>query len=109
MRAACSATPPPVGLDSPPVGRYRAARTLNVPVATGLIVDAARMPVYFATQSAAIAAAWYPVLVASTGVVIGTLIGRRVLTRIPDQQFHRIVAVVLAVLGTAMILSALVP
>ena len=77
--------------------------------ATGLIVDAARMPVYFATQSAAIAAAWYPVLVASIGVVIGTLIGRRVLTRIPDQQFHRIVAVVLAVLGTAMILSALVP
>jgi uncharacterized membrane protein YfcA len=75
--------------------------------ATGLIVDAARMPVYFATEGAAIAAAWYPVLVASIGVVIGTLIGRRLLARIPDAQFRRIVAIVLAVLGTAMLVSGL--
>lgn len=75
--------------------------------AVGLVVDAARMPVYFVTERAAIGAAWPSILIATAGVVAGTLAGRRVLSRIPEARFHQIVAVVLAVLGAAMLLSGL--
>lgn len=75
--------------------------------ATGLVVDAARMPVYFVSERDAIFAAWPKIAIASAAVVVGTLVGRRVLTRIPEARFHRIVAVVLAVLGAAMIVSGL--
>ena len=71
--------------------------------AIGLVVDAARMPVYFVTERDAVMAIWPSVLIATGGVVIGTLVGRRVLSRIPEAWFHRIVAVVLFVLGTTMI------
>ena len=71
--------------------------------AIGLVVDAARMPVYFATEREAVLAIWPSVLIATATVVIGTLVGRRVLSRIPETWFHRIVAIVLFVLGTAMI------
>lgn len=72
--------------------------------AIGLVVDAARMPVYFVTERDAVMAIWPSVLIATGGVVIGTLAGRRALSRIPEAWFHRIVAIVLFVLGTAMIL-----
>lgn len=98
-------------------GGIRSAALLGFPLqrqafvatatATGLVVDAARMPVYFISERDAIVAAWPEIAIASAAVVAGTLVGRRVLTRIPEAQFHRIVAVVLAVLGAAMIVSGL--
>lgn len=75
--------------------------------AIGLVVDAARMPIYFATEWDAIAAIWPLVLIATVGVVAGTLIGRRLLARIPERVFHRIVAAVLFVLGTSMLARGL--
>jgi len=73
--------------------------------AVGLVVDAARMPVYFATQFDAIRAAWPLAALATGAVVAGTLAGRRVLSRIPERHFHRLVAGVLAVLGTVMVIA----
>ena len=73
--------------------------------ATGLIVDAARMPVYFVTMRDEMIRLWPLAAMATAGVVIGTLIGRRLLARIPEDQFHRHVAILLAVLGVAMIAS----
>ena len=73
--------------------------------AIGLAVDAARMPVYFATQRGALAAEWESVAIACAGVVAGTLAGRRLLARIPEASFHRLVAAVLAVLGVAMLVN----
>ena len=72
--------------------------------AIGLVVDCARMPVYFATQAAAIARIWPLVLIASLGTLLGTVIGVRVLRRIPERAFRRIVAVILLALGAYMIL-----
>jgi uncharacterized membrane protein YfcA len=40
------------------------------------------------------------------GVVIGTVIGRRALRRIPDVWFRRVLALMLAILGVAMLLRA---
>jgi uncharacterized membrane protein YfcA len=71
--------------------------------ATGLIVDAARMPVYVLTQPRELASLWPVLLVACVGVTAGTLFGSGILARIPEVWFHRVLATVLAALGTAML------
>jgi uncharacterized membrane protein YfcA len=71
--------------------------------AVGLVVDGARMPVYLATQYREMAAIWIPIAIATVGVVLGTLLGSRVLARIPDVWFHRVLAAVLAGLGATML------
>ena len=72
-----------------------------------LIVDGARMPVYIATQGRAIAALWPLLTVATVAVVIGTSIGIRILPALRQNVFRRSVAILLAVLGTSMLLAAL--
>ena len=71
--------------------------------AIALAVDLARMPVYFAVEGRAIVAEWPLLLVATTGVVAGTLAGERVLARIPDRVFRRVVAALLLALGAFMV------
>jgi uncharacterized membrane protein YfcA len=75
--------------------------------AVGLIVDAARMPVYLATTGPDVLAIWPTVALATVGVMIGTLLGHRVLTRIPEATFRSIVAVILGLLGASMLMSGL--
>jgi uncharacterized membrane protein YfcA len=74
--------------------------------AIALCVDAARVPVYVATQGADIASLWPLLLVAILGVVAGTAIGTRVLGRIAQRTFHRVIGVALLALGAAMVLGA---
>jgi uncharacterized membrane protein YfcA len=71
-----------------------------------LIVDGARMPVYLATQGAEIAVLWPLLAVATGGVIVGTVVGIRLLPRLPEKTFRRVVAVLLAVLGISMLLAA---
>lgn len=71
--------------------------------AIGLIVDAARMPVYFATQARGIAAIWPIVVTAVVGTMVGTLLGERVLRRIPERIFRGVVAAILVLLGAYMV------
>jgi uncharacterized membrane protein YfcA len=73
--------------------------------AIGLFVDAARLPVYLATQWQEIGAVWPLVLTATTGVVIGTAAGTKVLGRLPERTFRRAVAVLLVSLGLYMALA----
>lgn len=72
--------------------------------AIGLMVDAARMPVYFASEAHQMANVWLYLVVGTAGVVAGTLIGKRVLTRIPEQVFRRVVAVIILALGMALLI-----
>jgi hypothetical protein len=74
--------------------------------AIGLIVDGARLPVYLATDGGAVAQILPVVGTATTGVVIGTLFGARVLASIPEAIFRRVVAVILALLGGAMLITS---
>jgi uncharacterized membrane protein YfcA len=74
--------------------------------AIGLCVDLARLPVYLATQGAQIAGLWPQLLVATIGVVIGTVLGTRLLARVPQQAFRRVVAIVLLLLGAYMMAQA---
>lgn len=71
--------------------------------AVGLFVDAARLPVYIATQGHDIARLWPLLLVASAGVAAGTALGTRLLVRLPQQIFRRVVALLLFLLGLYMI------
>ena len=70
--------------------------------AIALFVDGARMPVYLATQSHEILAIWPLVATATVAAMIGTAVGTRILGRVPEQAFRRIVAVLLIILGTYM-------
>ena len=72
--------------------------------AVGLVVDAARMPVYLFTQGSKIAALWPELLAAVLGVVIGTLAGERILRRLPESWYRRVVGLLLVALGLYMLL-----
>jgi len=76
--------------------------------AVGLIVDAARVPVYVAGQSHDLARLWAAIAVAAVGVVVGTLFGGRVLTRLPDRLFRFALAVLVGLLGAAEVLHGVV-
>ncbi len=76
--------------------------------AVGLFVDGARMPVYLATQYREMSAVWSWILIATIGVTLGTVLGSRVLAKIPEIWFHRVLAAVLAILGSAMVFRGIV-
>lgn len=78
-------------------------RFVETATAIGLIVDAARMPVYFLTERADLIRIAPLVALSVIAVVIGTLIGSRVLRNVPDRQFRTVVAVLLLALGTWML------
>jgi uncharacterized protein len=73
--------------------------------AIALIVDGARTPVYLMTQGREVLAIWPLVAIATGGAVVGTHVGRRVLARIPEPLFRRLVALLLALLGVAMLVK----
>lgn len=74
--------------------------------AIGLIVDLARLPVYLAAEWRGIAGLWPLLVVATAGVVIGTELGTRALVRVPERTFRRILALLLLLLGTYMVTTA---
>ncbi len=69
----------------------------------GLIVDAARMPVYFASRFADLVQVWLPITVASVGVLLGTWFGKAVLVKIPEPIFKRVVSTIILLLGISML------
>jgi uncharacterized protein len=73
--------------------------------AIALFVDGARLPVYLATQWREIVAIWPLILAATVGVVIGTVSGTRILGRVPQRIFRRVIAVLLMVLGVYMMVT----
>ena len=74
--------------------------------AIGLLVDGARMPVYLATEGRETLQLALPMSIAIVGVVFGTVAGARVMRRVPERWFRRLVALVLAALGAAMLWQA---
>jgi uncharacterized membrane protein YfcA len=75
--------------------------------AVALIVDGARIPVYLATQGAALAGLAPLIVMLAAGAVIGTLAGGWVLRRMPDPVFRRVVGVLLLALGAYTLARAL--
>jgi uncharacterized membrane protein YfcA len=75
--------------------------------ASALLVDAARVPVYLVMQGEMIWQHGSWMGIATTGVVLGTLLGTPVLRRIPVRAFRRGVAVSVLVLGVWILARAL--
>ena len=67
--------------------------------ATGLLVDAARTPVYLWQAGDLLVRLWPVLTTATAGVVVGTLAGERVLLGLSTERFGRIVATAIGVLG----------
>jgi uncharacterized membrane protein YfcA len=74
--------------------------------AIALFVDAARLPVYLATEWRDILRIWPLIVTATIAVVIGTAFGTRTLGRVPQAVFRRVIAVFLIVLGLYMAIAS---
>ncbi|HSY12118.1 MAG TPA: sulfite exporter TauE/SafE family protein [Verrucomicrobiae bacterium] len=71
--------------------------------AIALLVDVCRMPVYTTTQFSQMVAEWPVILIATVGVLIGTLSGKWMLSRIPQNFFRVMVAGIVLALGIWML------
>ena len=61
------------------------------------------MPIYFYSQSVQITAQLEFIVIATCGVVVGTVLGLNILNRIPENTFRKTVAVIILMLGVAMV------
>jgi uncharacterized membrane protein YfcA len=71
--------------------------------AIALLVDVGRVPVYLATQGSLILQHWPHVVISLGGVVVGTLAGARLLHRIPENVFRRLVGLLVLAIGIYML------
>jgi uncharacterized protein len=71
--------------------------------AIALLVDAARLPIYLMNQGDEIARIAPHVLIVTGAVVVGTYLGARILVRMSQMVFRRVVALLLLVLGAYML------
>jgi uncharacterized membrane protein YfcA len=76
-----------------------------VATATGvaLLLDAARIPVYLFYRFDDLLKIWFPISIATIGVLVGTWVGQLLLHRIPERNFKRVVSVVVLVLGLSLL------
>lgn len=74
--------------------------------AVGLIVDAARVPVYLATQGNELTPLWPVLSTATAGAILGTVIGQRILQRVPEPIYRTVVSALVLVLGVFMLFQA---
>ena len=98
-------------------GGLRAAALLAFPLAplafvatstaTGLLVDAARLPVYLWRAGGTIAPFAQLIAAASAGVLVGTVLGERVLLGMSPERFRRTVSGLIGLLGLWLLLQAL--
>ncbi len=72
--------------------------------ATGLLVDAARMPFYVWSRGDAMAGESTVLLLMTGGVVVGTLFGELVLRRIPPTLFRHVIHATVGALGVWLLL-----
>jgi uncharacterized membrane protein YfcA len=96
------------GIRSAALLAFRLDKDAFVATATGigLIVDGARMPVYIAAEGSELIAVWPLIAVAVGGVLFGTVVGARLLRRVPEARFRNLVALLLLALGTWMVLHS---
>jgi uncharacterized membrane protein YfcA len=73
--------------------------------AIALVVDGARMPVYFFTHPETVQRLALCIAVMVAGAILGTLAGGRVLRRMPEIYFRRMVSLLILALGVVMLSS----
>ena len=75
---------------------------VSTATAVALMVDLGRLPVYLVTEWSLLRSSIIWILIATVGVVVGTLAGKQTLAHIPDAQFRKIVSAIILALGVYM-------
>ena len=75
--------------------------------ATALIVDIVRMPIYFIAGFGQVNEFLPIIVLSSTAVIGGTLVGNSILKRIPQELFKRLVSFLILLLGILLLIVAL--
>ena len=73
--------------------------------AVALLIDVARVPVYLALETSQLARMWPTIVLATIGVIAGTLFGEQLLARVPESRFRAVVGVLLVLLGVSFLIS----
>jgi uncharacterized membrane protein YfcA len=87
--------------------RLTPAAFVATATAVALAVDAVRTPIYLWRAAEVVARYWLPVAVAVPGVLLGTLLGERVLLGIPAKRFRPVISSVIGVIGLLMLAMSL--
>ena len=90
-----------LSLSLPPV-RYVATAT-----ATAMLVDLVRMPIYVWRAGGVLETLITPLTVATVGVLIGTVLGERILLGLSIRQFRYAIAVLIGLLGVWLVVQGL--
>ena len=93
------------GIRSAALLGFQTTRAAFVATATAvaLLVDGARMPVYLWLEGRALAGMVAPIAIACAGCVIGTFWGRKLLERIPENVFRKVIASLILALASYML------
>jgi uncharacterized membrane protein YfcA len=86
--------------------RLQPRQMVATATAAALLVDAARVPIYFLSAGPVIAGNRRLWIAASVGVTIGTFLGVPVLGRIPESTYRRLVGGLLLLLGVSLFAAA---
>ena len=73
--------------------------------ATGLVVDAARLPIYAWQSAATFRTLAGPIALLTVSVLAGTLLGERALLGIPPARFRQVVSVAIGALGAWLLIG----
>ena len=71
--------------------------------AVALVIDAARVPIYLTTEAHELSNLSEMIIIATVGVVIGTIFGERLLAKVPEQRFRTVVGSLLLLLGLSIL------
>lgn len=74
--------------------------------AVALLIDAGRTPVYLARAGNELLPLALPIAIASTGCVVGTIVGERMFLGLSTDRYRRIVGTAVGVLGVWLLLRA---
>ena len=74
--------------------------------AVALLIDMARVPIYLAVESRALASLWPTIAVATAGVILGTVLGEKLLARVPESRFRAVVGALLLLLGLSFLIQS---
>jgi uncharacterized membrane protein YfcA len=86
--------------------RLSPAAFVATATATGLMVDIARTPVYLWMSGRKLLPLAVPIALAAIGVLIGTVLGERVLLGLSARRFGQVVGVAIGVLGVWLLVGA---
>jgi uncharacterized membrane protein YfcA len=71
--------------------------------ATGVLVDAARTPVYLWHEGSGLLVVAGPIAAATCGVIVGTLLGERILLGLTPARFRQLVSALIGGVGVWLV------